>query len=54
MSPLYLYGCVQNHCVHYIVTMPFCSAVQMSCGNYYTLYSGLKVSHNALRKVVYN
>ena len=40
--------------VHYIVTTPFCSAVRMSSGEYYTLYSALKVSHNASRKVVYN
>ena len=40
--------------VHYIVTTLFCSAVQMSSGKYYTLYSALKVSHNASRKVVYN
>ena len=26
----------------------------MSSGEYYTLYSALKVSHNASRKVVYN
>ena len=40
--------------MHYIVTTPFCSAVQMSSGKYYTLYSALKVSHNASRTVVYN
>ena len=37
-----------------IVAMPFCSAVPISSGEYYTLYSALKVSHNALQKVVYN
>ena len=37
--------------VHYVVTTPFCSAVWISSGKYYTLYSALKVSHNALRKL---
>ena len=36
------------------MTTPFCSAVHMSSGEYYTLYSALKVSHNASQKVVYN
>ena len=40
--------------VHYIVTTPFCSAVRMSSGKYYILYSALKVSNDALQKVVYN
>ena len=40
--------------VHYLASTPFCSAVQTSSGNYCTLYSGLKVFHNASRKVVYN
>ena len=39
--------------LHYIVTTPFCSAVRMSSGKYYTLYSALKVSNNALQNVAY-
>ena len=40
------------HIVRYILSIPLCSAVRMSSGNYYTLYSALKVSHNASQKVV--
>ena len=40
--------------VRYLATSPFCSAVRMYSGKYYTLYSALKVSHNASRKVVYS
>lgn len=44
-----------THCtVDYIVRSPFCTAVRMYRENYYTLCSGLIVSHNALWKVVYH
>ena len=41
-------------CPKSLTTTPFYSAVRMSSGEYYTLYCALKVSHNALQKVVYN
>ena len=37
--------------VHYIVSPPFCTVIQMCSGSYYTLYSGLRVSHNASQQV---